>query len=115
MRKRISSLRQKRKFASLRRPKPVFEEKCCSRFCGPQFANFWRQELGENFLVRLKKLIPYPWLVDSDTPAAAGGDPRIDLTGLAATQGDVTKGAGLDLKVFWLLHPMPGARAVFSS
>ena len=26
--------------------------------------NFWRQELGEGFLARLKKLVPYTWLVD---------------------------------------------------
>src|SRR5208282_5928036 len=46
-------------------PKPVFEEKMLfALLWNRNLQNFWRQELGENFFARLKKLIPYTWIVD---------------------------------------------------
>mgnify|MGYP001000195944 CR=1 FL=1 len=62
-------------------PKPVFEEKMLfALLWNRNLAGFWRQELGEGFLARLKKLIPYTWLVDPAPLPPHAAIPELNLT-----------------------------------
>ena len=83
--KKIFELAAEKRIRLTPPPKPVFEEKMLfALLWNRNLQDFWRQELGEGFLARLKKLVPYTWIVDPDTAAAAGGDSRIEPHGLAA-------------------------------
>src|ERR1035438_9208759 len=63
--KRIFELAAEKKIRVTPPPKPVFEEKMLfALLWNRNLQSFWRQELGENFFARLKKLIPYTWIVD---------------------------------------------------
>jgi hypothetical protein len=62
---RIFELAAEKKIKLSPPPKPMFEEKMLfALLWNRNLQNFWRQELGEGFLARLKNVIPYTWLVD---------------------------------------------------
>jgi hypothetical protein len=62
-------------------PKPIFEEKLWfALFWNRHLQNFWRQELGDNFFSRLKKIIPYTWVVDPTPLPPHAALPRLELT-----------------------------------
>ena len=62
--KNIFELASQKKIRVTPPPKPVFEEKMLfALLWNRNLREFWRQELGEGFLNRLLRLVPYTWLV----------------------------------------------------
>ena len=97
--KRIFELAAEKKIRLTPPPKPIFEEKMLfALLWNRNLQSFWRQELGEGFLARLKKMIPYTWLVDPAPLPPHAAIPELNLDGLAAAQNAVAKGARLDFE-----------------
>jgi hypothetical protein len=95
-------------------PKPVFEEKMLfALLWNRNLQNFWRQELGEGFLARLKKLVPYTWLVDPTPLPPHGAIPELNLTDWQQLKTMSQKERDLILKVSGFSEHAWGARGVF--
>ena len=78
---RIFELAAEKKIRLTPPPKPVFEEKMLfALLWNRNLQEFWRQELGESFLKRLKQVIPYTWLVDPAPLPPQGAIPELNLT-----------------------------------
>ncbi len=75
--------------------------------------NFWRQELGEGFLARLKKVIPYTWLVDPTPLPPHAAIPELNLTDWQQLKTMSQKERDLILKVSGFSENAWGARGVF--
>ena len=75
--------------------------------------NFWRQELGEGFLTRLKKIIPYTWLVDPAPLPPHAAIPELNLTDWQQLKTLSQKERDLILKVSGFSENAWGARGVF--
>ncbi len=62
-------------------PKPLFEEKLLFGLVwNRNLRPFWRNELGEGFLERLQKVVPYTWILDPTPLPPHAAYPRLDLT-----------------------------------
>ncbi|MEO6033742.1 MAG: hypothetical protein ABIQ35_00645, partial [Verrucomicrobiota bacterium] len=62
-------------------PKPIFEEKLLfAQLWNRNLRDFWRQELGESFLTRLQKIVPYTWIVDPTPLPPHAAIPELNLT-----------------------------------
>lgn len=62
-------------------PKPIFEEKMLfALLWNRNLAAFWRRELGEGFLRRMKQWTPYSWVVDPTPWPPQAAVPQLDLT-----------------------------------
>ncbi len=62
-------------------PRPVFEEKMLfALLWNRNLREFWRQELGEAFLQRMLKLIPYSWVMDPAPMPPHAAIPELNLT-----------------------------------
>ncbi len=95
-------------------PKPVFEEKMLfALLWNRNLQSFWRQELGERFLARLKKIIPYTWLVDPAPLPPHGAIPELNLTDWQQLKTMSQKERELILKVSGFSELAWGARGVF--
>jgi hypothetical protein len=95
-------------------PKPVFEEKMLfALLWNRNLQNFWRQELGEGFLARLKKVIPYTWLVDPSPLPPHAAIPELNLTDWQQLKTLSQKERDLILKVSGFSEHAWGARGVF--
>ena len=95
-------------------PKPIFEEKMLfALLWNRNLQNFWRQELGESFLARLKKVIPYTWLVDPAPLPPHGAIPELNLTDWQQLKTLSQKERDLILKVSGFSENAWGARGVF--
>ena len=95
-------------------PKPVFEEKMLfALLWNRNLQNFWRQELGENFFARLKKLIPYTWIVDPAPLPPQAAIPELNLTDWQQLKTLSQKERELILKVSGFSEHAWGARGVF--
>ena len=95
-------------------PKPVFEEKMLfALLWNRNLQNFWRQELGENFFARLKKLIPYTWIVDPAPLPPQAAIPELNLTEWQQLKTLSQKERDLILKVSGFSAHAWGARGVF--
>ena len=95
-------------------PKPVFEEKMLfALLWNRNLQDFWRQELGEGFLARLKKLVPYTWLVDPSPLPPHGAIPELNLTDWKQLKTLSQKDRELILKVSGFSDKAWGARGVF--
>ena len=95
-------------------PKPLFEEKMLfALLWNRNLAGFWRQELGESFLARLKKLIPYTWLVDPAPLPPHAAIPELNLTDWQQLKTLSQKDRDLILKVSGFSENAWGARGVF--
>ena len=95
-------------------PKPVFEEKMLfALLWNRNLQNFWRQELGESFLARLKKVIPYTWLVDPTPLPPHAALPELNLTDWSQLKTLSQKERDLILKVSGFSENAWGARGVF--
>jgi hypothetical protein len=95
-------------------PKPIFEEKMLfALLWNRNLQNFWRQELGEGFLARLKKIIPYTWLLDPTPLPPHGAIPELNLTDWAQLKAMSQKERDLILKVSGFSENAWGARGVF--
>jgi hypothetical protein len=95
-------------------PKPVFEEKMLfALLWNRNLQNFWRQELGEGFLARLKKLVPYTWIVDPAPLPPQAAIPELNLTDWQQLKTLSQKERELILKVSGFSAHAWGARGVF--
>jgi hypothetical protein len=95
-------------------PKPVFEEKMLFAFLwNRNLQNFWRQELGEGFFDRLKKLIPYTWIMDPTPLPPQAVVPELNLTDWQQLKTLSQKERELILKVSGFSEHAWGARGVF--
>jgi len=95
-------------------PKPMFEEKMLfALLWNRNLQGFWRQELGEGFLARLKKLIPYTWLVDPTPLPPHAAIPELNLTDWQQLKTLSQKERDLILKVSGFSENAWGARGVY--
>jgi len=95
-------------------PKPVFEEKMLfALLWNRNLQSFWRQELGEGFLARLKKIIPYTWLLDPAPLPPHAAIPELNLTDWQQLKTMSQKERDLILKVSGFSENAWGARGVF--
>ncbi len=95
-------------------PKPMFEEKMLfALLWNKNLHQFWRQELGDGFLARLKKMIPYTWLVDPMPMPPHAAIPELNLTDWAQLKAMSQKERDLILKVSGFSENAWGARGVF--
>jgi hypothetical protein len=95
-------------------PKPIFEEKMLfALLWNRNLREFWRQELGEGFLKRMLKLVPYSWLVDPTPLPPHGAIPELNLTDWNQLKGLSQKERELILKVSGFSPKAWGARGVY--
>ncbi len=95
-------------------PKPIFEEKMLfALLWNRNLAGFWRQELGEAFFTRLKKLVPYTWIVDPAPLPPQAAIPELNLTDWQQLKTMSQKERDLILKVSGFSAHAWGARGVF--
>ncbi len=95
-------------------PKPVFEEKLLfALLWNRNLHGFWRQELGEGFLNRLRKLVPYTWVVDPAPLPPLAVIPELNLTDWHQLKSFSQKERELILKVSGFSAHAWGARGVF--
>jgi len=95
-------------------PKPVFEEKMLfALLWNRNLAAFWRQELGQAFFERLKRHVPYTWLVDPTPLPPQGAIPGLELTDWNQLKLLSQRERDLVLKVSGFSPHAWGARGVF--
>jgi hypothetical protein len=95
-------------------PKPLFEEKMLfALLWNRNLQPFWRQELGESFLTRLLKLVPYTWLVDPSPLPPHAAIPELNLTDWRQLQLLSQKERELILKISGYSPHAWGARGVY--
>ena len=112
--KQIFSLAAEKKIRLTPPVKPIFEEKMLfALFWNRNLQNFWRQELGEGFLARLKKIIPYTWLMDPAPLPPHAAIPELNLTDWAQLKAMSQRERDLILKVSGFSENAWGARGVF--
>jgi hypothetical protein len=112
--KQIFQLAAAKKISLTPPPKPIFEEKMLfALLWNRNLQNFWRQELGEGFLARLKKVIPYTWLVDPTPLPPHAAIPELNLTDWAQLKAMSQRERDLILKVSGFSELAWGARGVF--
>jgi hypothetical protein len=112
--RRIFELAADKKIRLTPPPKPLFEEKMLfALLWNRNLQNFWRQELGEGFLARLKRVIPYTWLVDPTPLPPHGAIPELNLTDWQQLKALSQRERDLILKVSGFSENAWGARGVF--
>lgn len=95
-------------------PKPIFEEKMLfALLWNRNLREFWHQELGESFLNRLLKLVPYSWVVDPAPLPPHGAIPELNLTDWNQLKALSQKERELILKVSGFSPKAWGARGVY--
>ena len=98
--KQIFELAAEKKIRLTPPPKPVFEEKMLfALLWNRNLQSFWRQELGEGFLARLKKAVPYTWLMDPTPLPPHAAIPELNLTDWSQLKSLSQKERDLILKV----------------
>jgi len=94
-------------------PKPIFEEKLLfALLWNRHLQGFWRQELGEGFFQRLKRLSPYTWLMDPSPLPPHGAIPELNLTDWQQLKTMSQKERELILKISGFSPHAWGARGV---
>jgi len=112
--KQIFDLAAENKIRVTPPPKPMFEEKMLfALLWNRNLHGFWRQELGEGFLARLKKLVPYTWIVDPAPLPPHAAIPELNLTDWQQLKAMSQKERDLILKVSGYSENAWGARGVF--
>ncbi len=112
--KKIFELAAEKRIRLTPPPKPVFEEKMIfALLWNRNLHDFWRQELGEGFLARLKKLVPYTWIVDPTPLPPQAAIPELNLTDWRQLKTLSQKERELILKVSGFSEHAWGARGVF--
>jgi hypothetical protein len=112
--KKIFELAAEKRIRLTPPPKPVFEEKMLfALLWNRSLLDFWRQELGEGFLARLKKLVPYTWIVDPTPLPPQAVMPELNLTDWRQLKTLSQKERELILKVSGFSEHAWGARGVF--
>ena len=112
--KRIFELAAEKKIRLTPPPKPIFEEKMLfALLWNRNLHSFWRQELGESFLAKLKKIIPPTWLVDPAPLPPHAAIPGLELTDWSQLKAMSQRERDLILKVSGFSENAWGARGVF--
>jgi hypothetical protein len=112
--KKIFELASEKKITLTPPPKPIFEEKMLfALLWNWNLRDFWRQELGESFFARLKRIIPYTWLVDPAPLPPHAAIPGLDLTDWQQLKALSQRDRELILKVSGFSEKAWGARGVF--
>jgi hypothetical protein len=112
--KKIFELAVEKKIHVTPPPKPIFEEKMLfALLWNRNLRDFWRQELGESFFARLKKLVPYAWLVDPAPLPPHAAIPELNLTDWQQLKTLSQKERELILKVSGFSEHAWGARGVY--
>jgi len=95
-------------------PKTFFEEKMLfALLWNRNLRGFWRQELGEGFLGRLQKVIPYTWIMDPAPIPPHAALPEINLTDWHQLKSLSQRDRELILKVSGYSERAWGARGVY--
>jgi hypothetical protein len=95
-------------------PKPIFEEKMLfALLWNRNLQSFWRQELGENFFSRMRRLAPYTWMVDASPLPPHAAIPELNLTDWQQLKTLSQKERELILKVSGFSDHAWGARGVY--
>jgi len=95
-------------------PKPIFEEKLLfALLWNRNLLAFWRQALGESFFNRLRKMIPYTWIVDPAPLPPQGAIPELNLTDWRQLKALSHRERELILKVSGYSEEAWGARGVY--
>ncbi len=95
-------------------PKPIFEEKLLfALLWNRNLREFWRQELGESFLARLQKIIPYTWVVDPTPLPPQAAFPELNLTDWQQLKNLSQRERELILKISGFSQNAWGARGVY--
>ncbi len=95
-------------------PKPIFEEKMLfALLWNRNLHHFWRQQLGEGFFQRMKKMVPYTWMIDPAPLPPQGAIPELNLTDWRQLKELSQRGRELVLKVSGFSEKAWGARGVF--
>jgi hypothetical protein len=95
-------------------PKPILEEKMLfALLWNRNLRDFWRQELGDAFFQRLRRLVPMTWLVDPAPLPPHAAIPELNLTDWRQLQSLSQKERELILKVSGFSPHAWGARGVF--
>lgn len=112
--KRIFDLAAEKKIRVTPPPKPIFEEKLLfALLWNRNLQPFWRQELGESFFSRLKKIVPYTWLVDPAPIPPHAAIPELNLTDWQQLKTMSQRERDLILKISGFSEKAWGARGVF--
>jgi hypothetical protein len=112
--KTIFELAAEKKIKLTPPPRPIFEEKMLfALLWNRNLQHFWRQELGESFFARLKKIIPYTWLVDPTPLPPHGAIPELNLTDWQQLKSLSQRERELILKISGFSEKAWGARGVF--
>lgn len=95
-------------------PKPIFEEKLLfALLWNRNLREHWRQELGEAFLNRLLKHIPYTWVVDPAPLPPHAAYPELGLTDWRQLKTLSQRERELILKVSGYSEEAWGSRGVY--
>jgi hypothetical protein len=95
-------------------PRPMFEEKLLfALLWNRNLRGFWRQELGESFLSRLQKAVPYTWVVDPTPLPPHAAIPELNLTDWRQLMALSQRERELILKVSGYSEEAWGARGVY--
>lgn len=109
----IFDLAQRQQLRVTPPPKPIFEEKMLfALLWNRNLHDFWRQELGEGFLTRMKKIVPYTWLVDPSPLPPQAAIPELNLTDWQQLKTLSQKERELILKISGFSERAWGARGV---
>jgi hypothetical protein len=112
--KKIFELAAAKKIRLTPPPKPIFEEKMSfALLWNRNLQDFWRQELGEAFFNRLRKLIPYTWIVDPAPLPPHAAIPGLNLTDWQQLKTLSQRERELILKVSGFSEHAWGARGVY--
>lgn len=94
-------------------PKPVFEEKLLfALLWNRNLRGFWRRELGEGFLDRIQRLVPYTWVVDPTPLPPHAAIPELNITDWSQLKTLSQRDRDLILKVSGFSETAWGARSV---
>jgi len=112
--KQIFHLAAEKKIRVTPPPKPIFEEKLSfALLWNRNLQGFWRQELGEGFFARLKKIIPYTWVVDPTPLPPHAAIPELNLTDWQQLKSLSQRERDLILKISGFSDQAWGARGVY--
>ena len=112
--KRIFELAAAKQIRLTPPPKPMFEEKLLfALLWNRHLRGFWRQELGEGFLNRLLKLVPYTWILDPTPLPPHAAIPELNLTDWHQLKAYSQRERDLILKVTGYSEEAWGARGVY--
>ncbi len=95
-------------------PRPIFEEKLLfALLWNRNLRPYWRRELGESFLNRLLRLVPYTWVVDPSPIPPHAAIPELNLTDFGQLKSLSQRERSLILKVSGYSAEAWGARGVY--